>query len=354
MSRRAFVRLLMMLLGAVAAGLSGCMKLFTKEEEAALPVTQKPEEPQPPKAEEKPPAQPGAGAEPLASFFIFSDLHVSNADPNTIKNLRKALEDVKQAELKMDALVISGDITEYGTENDYKEYRNVMKDFKLPPVYANMGNHDYYHVWIDKNGAFSTETFPNGRTDAQARERFMKEFGIGKPYSEAKVGGYQVIMMSQECYQQEKKEVGEGAWYSDEQLEWLKATLEKNKDGKPIFVMIHQPLPPAGQDGGTHRLIPAKKFREILKPYPNVFVFCGHGHQDFLNGASHYEKESFHYFINSSVGRVYNRNYQKNDPAKSQALYVQVYGDKVVLRGREFSTKSWLKEADWTIPLQKV
>jgi 3',5'-cyclic AMP phosphodiesterase CpdA len=354
MKRRSFLRLLLMMTAAAAAGLSGCMKLFTKEE--AVPslasttgeasTAEKPPEPSKPQA--------ASGTEPLLSYFIFSDLHISGDDPNTIKNLRKALEDIKQSGFKNEALVISGDITEYGREADYKEYQNIMKDFKLPPVYANMGNHDYYHVWIDKDGAFSTETFPNGRTDAQSRERFQKMFGISKPYSETKVNGYPIIMMSQECYQQERKEVGEGAWYSDEQLDWVKATLEKNKDGKPVFVMIHQPLPPVGQDGGSHRLIPAKRFREILKPYPNVFVFCGHGHQDFQNGLDHYTKETFHSFINSSVGRVYNRSFQNNTPTKAQALYVQVYSDKVVIRGREFSEKVWLKEADWTIPLVKV
>ncbi|UUZ97512.1 metallophosphoesterase [Paenibacillus sp. P25] len=225
-----------------------------------------------------------------------------------------------------------------------------MSAYKSPPIYANMGNHDYYDIWIDKSGGFNKETMPNGKTDKMARERFMKFFGLSSIYNDAWVKGYHLILLSQEAYMQEKPEAGEGAWYSGDQLNWLKEKLAEHKDGKPVFVMTHQPLPPAGQDGGTHQLIPARKFREILKPYKNVFVFCGHRHQDFQGTVEHYVKESFHYFHNSSVGRVLNRNYQSTKQ-KSQGLYVQVYKDRVTVRGREFENRAWLKEADWTVKL---
>nr|WP_248928175.1 metallophosphoesterase [Paenibacillus hamazuiensis] len=259
---------------------------------------------------------------------------------------------MKQFESKIEAIIITGDITEYGRDSDYREFQKILQGYKLPPIYANMGNHDYYHVWIDKNGAFNRDTFPNGKTDAQSREKFMKFFGMEKPYQDIKLGGYQFLLLSQETYQQEKPEVGEGAWYSDEQMSWLKQKLSENKDGKPVFVMIHQPLPPAGKDGGSHQLMRAKLFRDTVKKYPNVFVFCGHRHQDFQNGAPHYEKETFHLFHNSSVGRVLNRSFQNEAKEKSQALYVQVYADKVVVRGREFAKRAWVAEANWSIPLK--
>ena len=166
--------------------------------------------------------------------------------------------------------------------------------------------------------------------------------------------GNRFLLLSQEIYQQTRIDVGEGAWYSNDQLEWLKAKLAENKDGKPIFVLIHQPLPPKGQDGGSHRVIPAKRLREILKPHPNVFVFSGHNHQDFTNGMLHYVKETFHWFHNSSVGRVLNAKYQHERQDAAQGLYVEVYADKVVLRGREFSNGTWIPEAEWNVKLQSA
>jgi 3',5'-cyclic AMP phosphodiesterase CpdA len=290
----------------------------------------------------------------LLSFYVLSDLHISLDDPQTSRKLKQALDDLKESGEKVEAIVITGDLTDTGTERDYKELRRILSGYKLPPLAANMGNHDYYTIWLDKNNAWKKETMPNGKSDALSREQFMKFFNYQKPYNEMTVNGYTILLLSQETYVQEKPEVGEGAWYSDEQLAWFKERLAAvYQEGKPVFVMIHQPLPPVGQDGGSHQLIRAKRFREILKPYRNVFVFCGHRHQDFQNGTAHYVKETFHLFHNSSVGRPLNRNYQQEAKDKAQGLYVQVYKDKVVLRGREFEKRTFIPEADWTIPLQQ-
>lgn len=292
---------------------------------------------------------------PLMAFFLLSDLHISSGIGTMSDHLRKALGEVSGTFAgKVDTLVFGGDVTDTGTDGDYKELRSILSKYKLPPIYANMGNHDYYDVWMDPNGGWSKETFPNGKTDEGTKKKFCDFWKLEKPYHDTRVKGYHIILLSQEIYQQTRKEVGEGAWYSDEQLEWLRTKLAENKDGKPVFVMIHQPLPPAGQDGGSHRVIPAKKLREILKPYPNAFVFSGHSHQDFQNGTQHYVKETFHWFHNSSVGRVLNAKYQNDKKDAAQGLYVEVYADRVVLRGREFSTGEWLPEAEWTVKLQSA
>lgn len=312
----------------------------------------------------QPPEPPGAaGAEPvvagnpndtsgaLLSFFILSDLHINTNLTYPSEHLRQAFDDILAFESKVEAIMMTGDITEAATESDYREFRNILKDYRLPPIYANMGNHDYYNIWINDKGGWSKETAPNGKTDAQSRETFMKLFKLDKPYSEAVLNGYTVLLLSQEAYVQERPEVGEGAWYSDEQLNWLKERLAGRQGDKPVFVMIHQPLPPVGQDGGSHRLIRAKEFRAILQPHRNVLVFSGHTHQDFRNGRPHYVQETFHWFHNSSVGRVLNAQYGHERQEAAQGLYVQVFPDKVVVRGREFSDRTWIEEANWTVPL---
>jgi hypothetical protein len=166
-----------------------------------------------------------------------------------------------------------------------------------------------------------------------------------------RINGVHLIMVSQECYVQERPDVGEGAWYSDEQLEWLKKAMKQHADGSPAIVFIHQPLPDPGSDGRTHQLIRAKEFRAIMKPYKNVFVISGHTHWDFY-GRSHYNTEnSFHWFNNSSVGRCRGNS---DSSGHAQAMYIQVYYDRVRLRGREFSNHSWIKDASWEIPLVEV
>ncbi|WP_127583915.1 metallophosphoesterase family protein [Paenibacillus koleovorans] len=287
----------------------------------------------------------------LLSFFILSDLHISHAVDYPSEKLQRALQDIVEFETKVDALILTGDLTESGTNDDYAAFRNVMKAYALPPIHANMGNHEYYGIWIDSHGNWNKDAMPNGKTDAEARASFMRTFGLDKPYHSATLNGCLFLFLSQETYVQETPDVSEGAWYSDEQLRWFQQSLQSNKSMKPVFVMIHQPLPPAGQDGGAHQLMRAKQFRDILKPYTNVFVFYGHNHQDFRNGRAHYFKESFHLFNNSSVGRVLNRNMEYKDESASQGLYVQVYRSKVVVRGRDFTNRAWLEDANWSVRL---
>lgn len=296
-----------------------------------------------------------AAGEPLMAMYVISDLHVSLDDPQTSRKLKQALDDMKAFNKPIDALVITGDLTDTGSDRDYKELTRILSSYKLPPLGANMGNHDYYTVWINKNGGWDKDHYPNGKSDAVSREQFMRLMNYKKLYNEMNVKGYTVLLLSQETYIQEKPEVGEGAWYSDEQINWFKRRLaEVAKDGKPVFVMTHQPLPPVGQNGGTHQLIRANEFRDILKPYKNVFVMCGHRHQDFTNGTNHYVRETFHYFHNSAVGRPLSRNFQQDAKDHAQGMYVQVYADKVVLRGREFESRTFIDEANWTIPLEKI
>lgn len=302
-------------------------------------------------AEEPTQRATGAADESLLSFFIISDLHLTSGSPGPSNHFRQALDDIKSFGDRVQAILLTGDITDSATPADYSEYKNIVAKYELPPIYANMGNHDYYNVWIGENGAWSQDTFPNGKTDAMSRQTFTSLFKLDKPSHDVRLNGFHFILLSQETYIQERPEVGEGAWYSDEQMNWFQGKMAENKDGKPVFVMIHQELPPIGQDGGNHMLIKAKQFREILKPYPNVFVFSGHTHQDFTNETKHYIKETFHWFKNSSVGRVLNSKYQYVRKDAAQGLFVEVYADKVVLRGREFSNQTWIKEANWTVSL---
>ncbi|MFZ5823656.1 MAG: metallophosphoesterase family protein [Bacillota bacterium] len=189
---------------------------------------------------------------------------------------------------------------------------------------------------------------PNGKTDGQSRERFMRFMGYDRPYHDLWINGVHLIMLSQEAYVQERPEVGEGAWYSDEQLAWLRETMKPHADGRPALLFIHQPLPPDGEDGGQHRVIRAREFRAILEPYRNVFVLSGHTHRSLETEGRYVRHATFHWFSNASVGKTRGA---ASVAAPVQGLYVQVYPDQVVVLGREFSNGTWIKGAEWTVPL---
>ncbi|NHN31422.1 metallophosphoesterase family protein [Paenibacillus agricola] len=285
---------------------------------------------------------------PLLSFFLLSDLHISDGIAIMTDKLHAALKDVSNFESPVEFIVLGGDLTDMGRETDYKLLRQVLSGYKLPPLYANMGNHDYYDIWIDKNGDFARETMPNGKTDTMAKERFMKFFGYkDHPYMDFWAGDSHMIIMSQEVYVGDKPEVGEGAWYSDAQLAWLENIMKQHEEGKPAFVFIHQPLPAPDMDGRPHQMIRAREFRAILKPYRNVFVLSGHTHRNFATESHYNQENSFHWFNNASVGKT--RSAGNNDVA--QGMYVQIYPNEVVVRGREFSDRSWIEQAHYKVSL---
>lgn len=343
MGRRGFVKWLLggivLLFGGIGVWLKELFR--TTPRETAGPAASPSPSPSAEPAPTEPPVKEKGKL--LLSLFLFSDMHISVSEASMSAKLRTALKDVTALDEKTDAIVFGGDLTDFGRDSDYKLLRSILNEYKLPPLYGNMGNHDYYDIWLNKDGSFSTETMPNGKTDEMARKRFREFLKQEKHYGDVWLGGVHLIMISQDLYVQEKADVGEGAWYTDEQLAWLRHTLEPHADGSPALIFIHQPLPAAGTDGGTHRLIRANEFRAILKPYPNVFVFSGHTHQD-LNGGTHYTKESFHWLVNASVGRT-------RGGTKSQGMYIQVYEGAVVVRGREFSDQTWISAAHWELPL---
>ncbi|MFK7697508.1 metallophosphoesterase [Paenibacillus sp. HJGM_3] len=351
MSRRSFLKWLIGLTAMLATAWLAFYKWLSGSDSPYTVLSNGDAEPDPSPATsvKVTPTPEPPSAVPLLSLFVLSDMHVSMYDATTSEKLKLALNDVSAFETPVDTILLGGDLTDYGTPMEYGLLKDILAAYKLPKLHGNMGNHDYYDVWIDKNGGFNTAALPNGKTDAQSRQRFQQFLGYEKPYHAEVMNGVLLVMLSQEAYMQERPEVGEGAWYSEEQLHWLKAKLAEHTDGKPILVLIHQPLPNQGEDGGSHRLIPAKAFRDMLKPYPNVFVVSGHTHQDFDNGTTHYIKETFHWIVNASVGRT-----RSGGQVKSQGLYVQFYKDRVELRGREFSKKAWIDAARWSIPLERA
>lgn len=171
MTRRSFIKWLIAAFWACILTISGLF-MFRRFQEAAghknitKPATATP---QVSMAEA---TQPTEDTGPLLSFFIISDLHINSGVSAQSNHLRKALDDIKTFGDKVEAVIITGDVTDSGTPGDYREFKTIMSQYELPPVYANMGNHDYYNVWIGKNGAWSEDTFPNGKTDAMARQAF--------------------------------------------------------------------------------------------------------------------------------------------------------------------------------------
>lgn len=255
------------------------------------------------------------------AVVAFADTHIR---PTGISpyNFECALEDIENSDVDFDAFLIAGDLSELGDDISYELMWDALDKTEIDNILLATGNHDVRVVYdlrteqiIDKtNGFLGTE--------------------IDKPYYSYDINGYTFIVMGSDSRLFEK------AVISDEQLAFIDAELERaTKDGKPAFVMCHQPLenthglPEVWKNGGIGEQ--SEKVREVLVKYKNVFFLNGHLHDGvYENSLEILDEEKGVYSVNlPAFGK-------ENDYGKflqpGLGTYFEIYDDEVVFTARDF------------------
>jgi Icc protein len=300
--------------------------------------------------------------QPLLAFPVISDIHVQWWHEESHRKFSAALRDLNGINPNADTLVINGDLTN-GMPSDYAKLQELMNANPHPKnVYYTMGNHEYYKAWFDANGWWSPSTFPNGETEQASISRFLQLTGQQHVYYDKMIKGYQFIFLGSEQYRQSDPANLEDAWLSQQQLDWLAQTLRKGAEsGKPIFVFLHQPLPytVAGTSfccTNNRAVVQHEQLKRILSEYPQVIFFSGHTHWE-LRLPDTLVRDKFTMVNSSSVVQPWtddgNGGEMLAGPDESEGLYVEVYEDKVQIKGRDFYRQRWIPEAQFTVPAGK-
>lgn len=272
-------------------------------------------------------------------FGVVSDIHVQSTNPVAQNKFQQMLGDMVQ--LHVPNLIINGDLGD-GTPQDYHTLGSLISRQKnYPAIFYTIGNHEFYkanHNLITND--WSPETFPNGETEVAALNRFLKFTGRNQVYYDKYLKGYHFIFLGSEKSAISDRGYGERAYLSNEQLEWLESKLkEKYTLGKPIFVFLHQPLVHLGSTLNDF-IIQADRLREILKRFPEVVFFSGHMHRQLELPAT-VLKDGF-VLISSSSVYLPRDSHGNALPDKSEGLVVEVINNNVVLKGRDFLSKTWI------------
>ncbi|MFC5528113.1 LamG-like jellyroll fold domain-containing protein [Cohnella yongneupensis] len=293
-----------------------------------------------------------AAEKPLVSFPVLSDIHMLQNDYVSEQKFTNALNDLNKINPKSDALILNGDLTITGRNEDYDLMNKVLKAAPHPKnVFYTIGNHEFYKAWFDpKTGINNPDGFPNGETEKMSIDRYLKKTGTKKLYYDQWINDYHFIFLGSEKYRQSDPTNGEDAFLSQTQLDWLKTKLkEKASANKPIFLFLHQPIgfTVAGTDmsapENARAVIQYKQLTEILAKYPQVINFSGHTHWSLglPNQTVQYE---FTMANSGSVRDPYNDKDQPLGGAQSDGLYVQAYKNKVVIKARDFNQHKWYKQ----------
>lgn len=300
------------------------------------------------------------------SFADVSDTHVDEKGTFISQSmLEMFLMDLENADDKLDAAVINGDITNHGYIAQWDLVAESFKKYDAADnIYLGIGNHD---TWGPNRDEFDNPvdgvrpTFIKYNKEITGRD-------IDNVYYSDVINGYYFIFLGSE-------EDHTSAYISDEQLEWFAGEMEKAAEtGLPIFVFLHQSI------NGTHGLPYNWEVKEeeeadkggigdqsdavvnILKKYDNVFYMSGHIHAGFKTED---DKIGVPY---SSVEYIENDNGNKitliNTPSLttpdvlrqsytvSGCGYVfEVYDDEVIIRARNFSSGTWITKYDVTVEL---
>lgn len=304
-----------------------------------------------------------SGERPKLTFPVISDIHIQSWHAESHQKFTQALRDLHAVNPSSDALVINGDLTN-GMPADYTKLQDLMGQLPHPrSVFYTIGNHEFYKAWFNTDGYWNPAAFPNGETEAASIARFLDlTERKNKVYYDQMVKGYHFIFLGSEQYRQSDPANLEDAYLSSAQLDWLKKTLRKGASSdKPIFVFLHQPLPYTV--AGTHfccvnnrAVVQHEELKAILSDYPQVVFFSGHSHWE-LKLPGTLVQEGFTMVNSSSVVQPWTDNGSGGEmltaPEESEGLYVEVYKDRVTIKGRDFYRHRWIPEANFSIPVRK-
>ncbi len=304
----------------------------------------------------------------VAKFNLITDTHLTSDEVTHYANglakyhswqqdtsneyFADVLKDIAAQSPDSLGIFINGDVTNNGFAEEYAQADSIYNavesqlGVELPPMYAAVGNHDTFIGSTATYVDFVNNHGGNITSDA--------------PYYSKTIGGYKFIFLAgdnPDYYGYKTAVINSGdAELSDTQLAWLDAELkdnEENNEGKPVFLFLHQAVEDTvagsldGQDWDG--LVNVDEFKAVVEKYNNVMLMGGHSHW-VIDSPSNMYPGSNDMSVAVNLGSTsYSWTDYENAPSstvmEAQGFYVQVYEDKTVFLGRNFTTEEWIPGA---------
>lgn len=202
----------------------------------------------------------------ISDFHVFADApETSLVRPDAEAAARKVVADIVTANPPFDAVCLTGDLVDGGSEADYALLKDILAPIKVP-VFLIPGNHD------------RRETL---RAAFQDRFEFSSETTL---HYEAKIGDVRILALDTLID-------GQVAGRLDTaQLSWLRDKLSHVTNG-PTLILMHHPAFPSGIRGlDAMALMDGRdELGQMVRDYPGTLrILSGHIHRPFhalWNGA---------------------------------------------------------------------
>lgn len=262
------------------------------------------------------------------SFAVIADTHLPDRE-SAEKNLENAFVDVLSSEMKTDALLLAGDIADYGLKKEYERFFRVFCKYKNKlKLLVTMGNHDARFFFRTASKTIMDNT-----------EKLLGINTQGKTYYSYDINGYTFIVLCTE------KAVLEKAYISSEQIAFFDKELKRGtENGKPCFVMCHQPfafthgLPEVWKTGDMGEQ--NDEVRAVMEKYKNVFFINGHLHGGVCNYVEAILNKEHNVISLSIPGYRKENNFGITDAGVGYMC--EVYDDRIVFKARNFLTGKYV------------
>ena len=190
-----------------------------------------------------------------------SDMHVSSPDCefdalyHTGEKLEIAVKCVNALSPRPDAVVMTGDLVNCGTSEEYEILKNILDKLEIP-AYLGIGNHDCRETFLS---SFSEEAY-------LPKEGFA-QYAVD-------IKGLRLIMLDTNIPGR-----AQGILCS-ERLDWLAKTLEEAPDTPTLIFMHHPPFKTGILAMDNMGLLDAENLGPIIENHSQIMrIFCGHFHR---------------------------------------------------------------------------
>lgn len=274
------------------------------------------------------------------TFGIMSDTHVTPSKTNERARLGKAF--ALFSSLNLDAAVVAGDLTDFGSKEEYDVWKSIKDTYKGDvPLIASMGNHE-----VDSAALFEAATGNRPNDDKVINGYHFITLSAGSgPFNPATGRGA-------------SQGGGDYAYVIDWLTEHLDAAVAEDPN-KPIFLIKHYPMENtiyASKDWGASGIS-----ANLLSNYPQVVTFSGHIHTPNNHPRSIWQDGGFtavntatlSYTILESLDDSHTGNTTPADTRNyASASIVEVEGSKVTIKNYDLLSEQYLAQT-WSFDVSK-
>lgn len=287
----------------------------------------------------------------MLDVALISDVHVKGEGSKQHQNLENGLKNLSANFPKLDAMAVSGDLTNGGEEVSLKLfYEALLANTSLGKYIVAPGNHDIGHSPLSNSEA--------RKVNIELMNRYLG-YENEEIYYSQDVNGYTFIVIGDDIGDKSNTPV-----MSDKQIKFLDEELAKaTAEGKPAFVICHWPLAHTnGIDilwpGGGVNNDNSEKLKTVMEKYKNVFVISGHTHVGLSSDI--FSKIFGYSFVETKNGVTYVSvpcfgKFNRHIPfSPSIFLRMEVYANKVVFRPYNLRSLKWYPKYDKTVTLNNI